>query len=158
MACSPHFTVSNMIKAAPELGYKKGISFEFAVAQHVENLGHIVFGGPSHVFKFEHGFDVMSYDPKTDTVHLWEAKDWTSIVHLSDLYTFESAWGDDEKRKEKVFSDRLSTGLLAQFPKESPARNVINNCLKGGRLHFNLVGSSTTKFDKKIFDMATRNS
>ena len=153
MACPPHFTVSNMAKAKPGLGFKQGVELEFRVAELAENLGQIVIKGPNDLDKNEHGFDVVAYDTKTDTLHIYEAKSGAN-VGLSDLGTFFRAWADDEVKKEKLFSGRLPQGILAQIPSESPSRKRIEDCISQGRLEYHLVGDRDTHFSNSVIALA----
>ena len=91
----------------------RGKPEEFAVEQLAESMGHIIIKGPKDPYSHNepHGFDVASFDPVENKLHLWEAKSGEKIS-WKDLTTFTN---DDEKL-EKLFGDRLPRGVLAQIP------------------------------------------
>lgn len=193
MACNPYFTVHNFHRSrsglslksmfersrqyADELGFNVqdahilGYLLEQQCESLAEELDHIILkGSSSTMFRFEHGFDVISYDPARQVLCFWESKSGNQ-VRLDDLSAFKNAWGeptrdqinksydgDVEAATRHAFENKreMFNDLLSGFPTNSIVRENIERCLSQGRFEYHLLGADTTTFSKDVLNKATQ--
>lgn len=149
MGCAPPITRIDAEAMDPGLGFEPGKELEERAEALADDLDHIVIKGPG--WKDKHGFDLVSYDPKTNILHLWECKDQPSRpVTLSDLETFQTAWNGTQEQKEKIFGSSISSGILNQFPPNSPLRDQMQEFIESGRLQYHLVVGPDTKISSNV--------
>lgn len=174
MACSPHFTIITLEKSRPSLGYAKGVELEIEIADMEEENGNIVIIDPNTIEHSEQGFDVVSYDPANNVLRVFECKS-SGKYSLNNLMTLKNAWGEPvpeqirnktnkgdidaaydyaEKQRDNLFGDRVAKGILAQIPKDSPARDNIKDCIDNWRVEYFLVATDNVTLRKSITDKA----
>lgn len=119
------------------------------------DMGHTIIKGADKFQSiekgvFDQGIDVVSFDPKTGVLHLWESKSGQHIGE-NDLSTFNNARDELVQQDfDTLLGTNKSTALLAQFPEGGIVQNKVREYLAQGKVEFHVLGSPDTQFSKSL--------
>ncbi len=124
--------------------HERGSWGERAALKEAEALGHVIL--VEHVnIPTEAGFDCVSRDPKTNELHIWEVKNWSSRPTISNDLT---AWQDTRDGYPRKGYRRNWENILE--PLESSVRNLIIQAINEGKVTFHLRLGPETRISQTL--------